>query len=102
MEDLVLKCAEFGILGVITLLLPTKGLTALNAITQATTALTESISKLTEKVSSLDIKLETLKYQIEGLEKRIDKLEENSSRNFNELRTLITERIRSKKVGVEK
>lgn len=96
MEDTILKCAEFGILGVITLLLLTKGLSSLNELTKTTAVLSEaqkaladSISKLAEKVANMDARLSNVAFQIDGIEKRLDKLEETSARNFNSLRDLI-------------
>lgn len=96
MEESVLKYAEFGVLGIITLLLLTKGLTALNELTKTTATLSEaqkaladSIKTLAEKVADMGSRLNTVAFQIEGIEKRLDKLEENSTRNFSELRDLI-------------
>ena len=96
MEDFVLKCAEFGVLGVIVLLLLTRGLTILNELSKTTVTLSESqkaladsINKLAEKVASMDTRISNFAYQIEGIERRLDKLEEHSARNFSELRDLI-------------
>ena len=101
MEESVLKYAEFGVLGIITLLLLTKGLTALNELTKTTATLSEaqkaladSIKTLAEKVSDMGSRLSNVTFQIEGIEKRLDKLEENSTRNFNELRDLIKSKTR--------
>ena len=92
MEDLILKCAEFGILGVITLLLLTKGLTSLNELTKTTTTLAQSQKALAESIGKLADKVAGVQYQIEGIERRLDKLEESSARNFSELRDLIKKR----------
>ena len=96
MEEAFLKYAEFGILGVVTLLLLTKGLTALNELTKTTAslsdaqkALADSIAKLADKVSDLGSRVNAFGFQIDGIQKRLDKLEENAVRNFNELRDLI-------------
>lgn len=96
MEDFVLKCAEFGVLGVIVLLLLTRGLTILNELSKTTVTLSESqkaladsINKLAEKVAAMDTRISNFAYQIEGIERRLEKLEENSARNFGELRDLI-------------
>lgn len=96
MEESILKYAEFGVLGIVTLLLLTKGLTALNELTKTTATLSEaqkaladSIKTLAEKVSDMGSRLSNVTIQIEGIEKRLDKLEENSTRNFSELRDLI-------------
>ena len=96
MEEAILKYAEFGILGVVTLLLLTKGLSTLTELTKTTATLSEaqkaladSITKLAEKVADMGARLNNVAFQIEGIEKRLDKLEENSSRNFIEIRDLI-------------
>ena len=101
MEEAILKYAEFGILGVITLLLLTKGLSTLNELTKTTAILAESqktladsITKLAEKVADMGTRLNNFAFQIEGIEKRLDKLEENSSRNFIEIRDLIKKQAR--------
>ena len=111
MEDMVLKYAEFGVLGVITLILLTKGLNALNELARTTATLSEaqkaladSIARLADKVATLEEKTNSVSFHIEGIEKRLDKLdtegiekrldklEENAARNFNELRDLIKTR----------
>lgn len=96
MEDLILKCAEFGILGIVTLLLLSKGLSSLNDLAKTTAMLSdsqkilaESIAKLAEKVSAMDTRLSNVAFQIEGIDKRLDKLEETYARNSTELRELI-------------
>lgn len=96
MEDLILKCAEFGILGIVTLLLLSKGLSSLNDLAKTTAMLSESqktlaesITKLAEKVSAMDTRLSNVTFQIEGIDKRLDKLEEINSRGFSELQESI-------------
>lgn len=92
MEDLILKCAEFGILGVIVLLLLTSGLKSLNELTKTTTTLAQSQKALAESIGKLADKVAGVKYQIEGIERRLDKLEDLYSRNFAELRNLLKKR----------
>ena len=96
MEDLILKCAEFGILGIVTLLLLSKGLSSLNDLTKTTAMLSESqktlaesIAKLAEKVSAMGTRLSNVTFQLEGVDKRLDKLEEIISRGFSELQESI-------------
>lgn len=69
MEDVVFKYADFGVLGAITFFLLTKGVAALNSLSDAQKALTESITKLTEKVGDINV-------QIANIERRLDKFEE--------------------------
>lgn len=96
MEDSILKYSEFGVLGIITLLLLTKGIGSLNKLSETTTALSEaqkaladSISKLAERVTDMGARLNNVAFQIEGIEKRLDKLEESTARNFAELCELL-------------
>jgi len=96
MEETILNYAEFGILGIFSLLLLTKGLNSIIELTKTTAilsesqkALADSVTKLAEKVAEMGTRLSSLGYQIEGVERRLDKLEEHSARNFNELRELI-------------
>lgn len=90
MEDLLLKCAEFGILGVVTLLLLTKGLSSLTELAKTTATLSQSQKALAESITKLTEKINSFSFQLSDIEKRLDKLEENSARNFHELRDLIT------------
>lgn len=69
MEDVIFKYADFGVLGVITFFLLTKGVTAVNSLSDAQKALTESITKLTEQVGSINL-------QISNIERRLDKFED--------------------------
>ena len=89
MEEIILKCAEFGVLGVIVLILLTKGLTSLNELARTTATLSESQKALAETIAKLTEKVAGFGYQIEGIERRLDKLEDLQTRNFNELRVLI-------------
>lgn len=89
MEDLFLKVAEFGVLGVIVLILLTKGLTSLNELAKTTATLSESQKALAETISKLTEKVAGFGYQIEGIERRLDKLEELYSRSVEEIRNLI-------------
>lgn len=92
MEDLILKCAEFGILGVIVLLLLTSGLKSLNKLAETTALLTQSQKALAETVAKLTEKVTGFSYQLDGLERHLDKLDESQSRNFEELRHLIKDK----------
>lgn len=69
MEEIILKCAEFGILGVITLLLLTKGLGVLNQLTQSVNALTKSQETLTDAVTRQSEKLFLLDSRISAIER---------------------------------
>ena len=51
MEDAILNYAEFGILGVVTLLLLTKGLSALTELTKTTATLSDSQKALADSIT---------------------------------------------------
>jgi len=71
MEELVLKYAEFGVVGVITLLLLTKGLTVLNQLTQSVTALTKSQESLTTAVTRQSEKLFIMDGKVTAIEREL-------------------------------
>lgn len=109
MEETILNYAEFGILGIFSLLLLTKGLNSVIELTKTSAllsesqkALADSVTKLAEKVADVGTRLSSLSFQIEGIERRLDKLEENSARNFNELRDLIKQRGRSDSLDLQR
>ena len=89
MEDLILKCAEFGILGVVVLILLTKGLSSLNELAKTTAMLSQSQKALAETIAKLTEKVAGFGFQLEGIERRLDKLEEIYSRSFEKLSNLI-------------
>lgn len=89
MEDTILKFAEFGVLGVFSLLLLTKGLTNLSELNKSTATLSEAQKALADSVTKLSEKIHSFSFQLADIDKRLGKLEENSSRNFTELRDLI-------------
>ena len=60
MEEIIMKCAEFGILGVFSLLMLTKGLSAV-------TALTSAIDKLADKINAMDGRIGNVEREIRDL-----------------------------------
>ena len=60
MEEIIMKCAEFGILGVFSLLMLTKGLSAV-------TALTSAIDKLADKLNAMDGRIGNVEREIRDL-----------------------------------
>ena len=60
MEEIIMKCAEFGILGVFSLLMLTKGLSAV-------TALTSAIDKLADKLNAMDGRVGNVEREIRDL-----------------------------------
>ena len=63
MENLLFESVEYGILGVIVLFLLTKGVTALNQLTNSVNELTKTVEKLSgvnERLSKIEFVLERM------------------------------------------
>lgn len=74
LEEIVLKCAEFGVLGVIVLLLLTRGITALNSLTQSQTVLAESINRLYKEVAVIDNRVDTIDREIKQMKLTLEEI----------------------------
>lgn len=97
MDDVLLRYAEYGILGVITLLMLTRGLTVLAKLIDTTKALTDSITKLTQSVNDMGQLINKVFFHVMGIEQRMDKFEESYSRNFTELRDLLKGKLEGRR-----
>ena len=69
MEDLVMKTAEFGVLGVITFYLLTKGTAEIDKLAESNKRLAEAVEKLFAKVGSME-------YELRSISARLDKIED--------------------------
>ena len=67
MEEIILKCAEFGILGVFSLLMLTKGLSALNTLSDSQKTLAAAIDKLADKINSMDGRISNIEREVRDL-----------------------------------
>jgi len=76
MEDTILKFAEFGVLGVFSLLMLTKGLSNLADLNKSTASLSEAQKALAESITKLSEKVHGFSFQLADIEKRLDKIEE--------------------------
>lgn len=74
LEEIILKCAEFGVLGVIVLLLLTRGITALNSLTQSQTVLAESINRLYKEVAVIDNRVDTIDREIKQMKLTLEEI----------------------------
>lgn len=83
LEEIILKCAEFGVLGVIVLILLTRGITALNSLTQSQTALTESTNRLYDKVVVMDSRIGVIEGRLTAIESALGEI-----KNFLQYRFL--------------
>ena len=57
MEDLIMKTAEFGVLGVITFYLLTKGTAEIDKLAESNKRLAGTIDKLDTKISNIDVRI---------------------------------------------
>ena len=64
MEDFVLKTAEFGVLGVITFYLLTKGTAEIDKLAESNKRLEEAVDKFFAKVSNIDIRVNSIEYEL--------------------------------------
>ena len=64
MEDILLKSAELGALGIFCLLLLTKGLNSLTALSDSQKALTQAIEKFTDKINSMDSRITNIERDV--------------------------------------
>lgn len=92
MEDAILKYAEFGVVGVIALLLLTKGLSNLSDLNKSTASLSEAQKALADSISKLADKVTSFSFSLANIERHLDKMDESSARNFAEIRDLIKDK----------
>ena len=71
MEEILMKYVELGALGVFSLLLLTKGLSALNLLSTSLTELSKSQEKLADTVSRLAEKVYSVDSRVSNIEREI-------------------------------
>ena len=76
MEDTILRFEEFGVLGVFSLLMLTKGLSNLADLNKSTASLSEAQKALAESITKLSEKVHSFSFQLADIEKRLDKIED--------------------------
>ena len=77
MEDFMLKTAEFGVLGVITFYLLTKGTAEIDKLAESNRRLAEAVDKFFAKVSNIDIRVSSIEYELRNIGTRLEKIEES-------------------------
>ena len=77
MEDFMLKTAEFGVLGVITFYLLTKGTAEIDKLAESNKRLAEAVDKFFSKVSNIDIRVSSIEYELRNIGTRLEKIEES-------------------------
>ena len=80
MEDFVLKTAEFGVLGVITFYLLTKGTAEIDKLAESNKRLAEAVDKFFTKVNNIDIRVGSIEFELRNINSRLEKIEQAISR----------------------
>ena len=75
MEDLIMKTAEFGVLGVITFYLLTKGTAEIDKLAESNKKLAEAVDKLYSKFGNVDLRVSNIEVELRGLKSQLDKIE---------------------------
>ena len=75
MEDLIMKTAEFGVLGVITFYLLTKGTAEIDKLAESNKKLADAVDKFFAKVTNIDVRVNSIKYELRNIGSRLDKIE---------------------------
>ena len=70
-----MKTAEFGILGVISFYLLTKGTNSIKDLADSNRNLADSIARLSDKVNSLDSRQTSSEFELRSIGTRLDKIE---------------------------
>ena len=80
MEDLVMKTAEFGVLGVITFYLLTKGTAEIDKLAESNKRLAEAVDKFFAKVGNIDVRVGSIEFELRHINSRLEKIEQAISR----------------------
>ena len=75
MEDLIMKSAEFGVLGVITFYLLTKGTAEIDKLAESNKRLADAIDKLYSKISNIDVRIGSIEFDLHSMNSRLEKIE---------------------------
>ena len=76
MEDFILKTAEFGVLGVITFYLLTKGTAEIDKLAESNKRLAEAVDKFFTKVNNIDIRVGSVEFELRTINSRLEKIED--------------------------
>jgi len=75
LEDLIMKTAEFGVLGVITFYLLTKGTAEIDKLAESNKKLADAVDKFFAKVTNIDVRVSSIEYELRNIGSRLDKIE---------------------------
>ena len=76
MEEFILKGFELGALGLISLFLLTKGMTAIKDLSDSNKLLADAVTKLSDKVNMLDGRFLSVEFELRSINSRLDKIQD--------------------------
>ena len=76
MEDLIMKTAEFGVLGVITFYLLTKVTAEIDKLAESNKILADAVDKFFAKVNNIDLRVNSIEYELRNISSRLEKIED--------------------------
>ena len=75
MEDLIMKSAEFGVLGIITFYLLTKGTAEIDKLAESNRKLADAVDKFFAKVGNIDLRVNSMEYELRNISSRLENIE---------------------------
>ena len=81
LEEFILKSFELGALGLISLFLLTKGMTAIKDLSDSNKLLADAVTKLSDKVNMMDNRFLTFEYELRSIHSQLDKIQINLERS---------------------
>lgn len=69
MEELLLKYVELGALGIFSLLLLTRGLSALNTLSDSQRTLASAVDKLADKINLMDSRVSDIERELSDIKR---------------------------------
>lgn len=75
MEEMIMKIGEFGVLGVITFYLLTKGAAEIDKLAESNKKLAEAVDKFFAKVNNLDARVGSIEYDLRNIAVRLEQIE---------------------------
>ena len=83
MEEFILKGFELGALGIISLFLLTKGMTAIKDLSDSNKLLADAVTKLSDKVNMMDGRFLSIEFELRRMNSRLDKIEDYFERKIS-------------------
>ena len=83
LEEFILKGFELGALGIISLFLLTKGMTAIKDLSDSNKLLADAVTKLSDKVNMMDGRFLSIEFELRRMNSRLDKIEDYFERKIS-------------------